>query len=114
MIGTQFFSSTLIPNHSNHQLLHRQPPQRNKKMTPSLLYSKIFNTIPTPPPTTNLTKHIHTTLTHRYLNSRQRNPLLINTLPHNDDSDINTSETILKWKTRVTLSQLKSEHCLLL
>src|SRR5215469_12530778 len=39
MIGTQFFSSTLNPNHPNHQLLHRQPPQRNKKMTPALLYS---------------------------------------------------------------------------
>src|SRR5215469_14948136 len=51
MIGTQFFSSTLNPNHPNHQLLHRQPPQRNKKMTPTLLYSNIFKTLPPPPPT---------------------------------------------------------------
>src|SRR5215469_16155449 len=79
-------------------------------MTPALLYLNIFNTIPPPPPFTNLTKHIHTTLTHRYFNSRQRNPLLINTLIHKDDSDINTSETTLKRKTRVTLSQLRLEH----
>ena len=110
MIGTQFFSLTLIPNHPNH---HRQPPQRNKKMTPALLYSNIFNTIPPPPPTTNLTKHIYTTLTHRYLNSRQRNPILINTLPHKDNSDIN-SEMTLSQKILMTLAQLQLGHCHLL
>ena len=109
MIGTQFFDKTSLPNHPNHHIFTQPPPSRNKKQHAGQHYRHILNTIPPTPPDTNKMKHIHTTLTQRYLHSRHPNPLTGNHCP-----DVHISEQTLNRKTRTTLAQLRTGHSQLL
>ena len=109
MIGTQFYSRAIVPDHPNHNLTTAPPPSRDKKTTPSLYYRSIFTDVPQPNPTTNYIKQIHTTLAGRYINNKPPNPLLGSKTPN-----IDRSEMDLTRKQRVTLAQLRINNCTLL
>ena len=105
MIGTQFIAKAHTLNNPCRHLTTPPNTPRNKKTTPSQYYMNILNTIPPPPPQITNTKHIHTTLTGRYLTNRP-----INNILHDKPPDIHQSEQTLARHTRVQLSQLRSGH----
>jgi hypothetical protein len=105
IIGTQFYSKTLNPDHPLHLALRPIPTPRTKKNTPALYFSHIYNTIPPPPPNLPIIKHIHTQLTSRSLAQRPQNNIL-NALP----PEINREEQSLDRQSRVCLSRLRCGH----
>lgn len=82
---------------------------KHEKSTSLVHYSHIISTIPPAnqrcDSSTNITKHIHTTLTHIYLMNREPNYILNKHSP-----EIYTSKDKLKRKARIYQTQLRSPY----
>ena len=105
MIGTQFLAKTSPPQHPCHNLNNPTATPRLKKTTPSLHYTQIIQDMNPNQLANNSNKHIHTTLTERYMQNRPINHILREHPP-----EIHKSETQLPRKSRVTLSRLRTGH----
>ena len=106
MRGTQFLATAVHnPNHPCHYMHNKLPTPRHIKNTPHKHYSNILTSLSPPDNPQNYTKHIHTHLTRRALQSRGPNTLLGHPPP-----DIDKTETQLSRHHRVHLSRLRCGH----